>query len=481
MKYFHSLIITGFLIPFLPLSAETEHTETPEVAFADPKEEASLTSLDEELSLLDEEFEEFKEELYSLENDLKKQETPSVLILEKFLNAEKSQEETIALEDENDVFNTLAPEMDDHNQISAKSELPATEKTEIQQQNLENNLAMEENGIQEEMIDEFLFSADESNPVLDSQLLSGIEITQPMKELAIDASKQSSIEETNGEQENAVEPIKLMTTAEPFGKSTVIERTDLTNESKASPLQSSLSKQKLAKDTPIILNVQGTSKVGELLPSNDDAIVIDIQQAFAGSPIIYSLLLAMSVIAAGIWLYSILSLRYSARVSHSLIKNLRNKLNSNNFDEALSLCEEKNHLLCKMIASGIHSRRHGLPVMIEAMKAEGKRASIAFWQKIGLLNDIAIIAPMLGLLGTVLGMFYAFYDVNRSIESISTLFDGLGISVGTTVAGLVVAILALIFHSTAKYRLVRALALVENEAQGVATLIDDRTSIYKGS
>ena len=64
--------------------------------------------------------------------------------------------------------------------------------------------------------------------------------------------------------------------------------------------------------------------------------------------------------------------------------------------------------------------------MIEAMKSEGKRASVHFWQRIGLLNDIAIIAPMIGLLGTVLGMFYAFYDINRSIESISTLFDGLG-------------------------------------------------------
>jgi biopolymer transport protein ExbB len=119
-------------------------------------------------------------------------------------------------------------------------------------------------------------------------------------------------------------------------------------------------------------------------------------------------------------------------------------------------------------------------MMIEAMRAEGKRATISFWQRIGILNDIAIIAPMIGLLGTVLGMFYAFYDINRSIESISTLFDGLGVSVGTTVAGLVVAILALILHSTAKYQLIRALATVENEAQSIATQIDDRTSIYKG-
>jgi biopolymer transport protein ExbB len=83
-----------------------------------------------------------------------------------------------------------------------------------------------------------------------------------------------------------------------------------------------------------------------------------------------------------------------------------------------------------------------------------------------------VIAPMLGLLGTVLGMFYAFYDLNRSMESISALFDGLGISVGTTVGGLVVAILALMFHAITKYRLTRQLSVIENEAHSLANLID---------
>jgi biopolymer transport protein ExbB len=188
----------------------------------------------------------------------------------------------------------------------------------------------------------------------------------------------------------------------------------------------------------------------------------------------------MSIFSVFIWLYSVYSMRASTRISSTFLKNVQNKLNSNHFDDVLSLCGDKKDVFCKMLSSGIHTRRHGLPVMIEAMKAEGKRSTTAFWQKLGILNDIAIIAPMLGLLGTVLGMFYAFYDVNRSMESISTLFDGLGVSVGTTVAGIIVAILALILHSTAKYRLVTALAQVENEAQSVAVLIDDRTSIHKG-
>lgn len=238
--------------------------------------------------------------------------------------------------------------------------------------------------------------------------------------------------------------------------------------------------KELVKEPPAILNVESTSAVGEIAPLNQPPVSVDLKAAFSGSPIIYSILLAMSVFAVCVWLYAIFSMRASTRLPNSLLREVRNKLSSNQIEETLSLCTVRDNLFCRMVTSGIHSRRHGLPVMIEAMKAEGKRSTTSFWQRIGLLNDIAIIAPMLGLLGTVLGMFYAFYNVNRSIESISILFDGLGISVGTTVAGLVVAIMALILYSTAKYRLVRALAHVENEAQSMAVLIDDRTSILKG-
>lgn len=242
------------------------------------------------------------------------------------------------------------------------------------------------------------------------------------------------------------------------------------------PVVNSSSEETLSQEFPATLNIQESGKS----LTYKEAVSIDLSQAFAGSPIIYSILLCMSAVAVTIWLYSLLALNRSIGLSYSVVKKVQNKLHSNQFEEVLSLCSEKNNVFCKMVASGIQSRRHGLPVMIESMKAEGKRVSTAFWQKLSLLNDIAIIAPMIGLLGTVLGMFYAFYDINRSIESISTLFDGLGVSVGTTVAGLIVAILALILHSTAKYRLIRSLAQVENEAQSIATLIDDRTSINKG-
>ncbi|MBI2743288.1 MAG: MotA/TolQ/ExbB proton channel family protein [Chlamydiales bacterium] len=200
---------------------------------------------------------------------------------------------------------------------------------------------------------------------------------------------------------------------------------------------------------------------------------INLAQVFAGSPIIYSLLASLSVFALFICLYNVLSLRAT---SDSFVRKVRQKLLSNQYEEALNLCLKNDQLFGRVLSSAIAARKLGFAHMVETMKAEGKRATVGFWQRISLLNDIAVVAPMLGLLGTVLGMFYAFYDLNRSQESVNTLFDGLGISVGTTVAGLIVAIMAMMLHSFAKFRVVRVLTHIEDEAQSMAALMDPRTT-----
>ncbi len=229
----------------------------------------------------------------------------------------------------------------------------------------------------------------------------------------------------------------------------------------------------IAETEKMVISVSNPIEVAkEETAKSIQTIEINLREVFAGAPIIYTILFLLSSVSLCVWLYSMLTIRPVEFLPPKLVKDIRTKLISNQFDEALDLCVKQKHFFCKMLASGILARKHGLNVMIDTMKAEGKRSTVTFWQRIGILNEIAIIAPMLGLLGTVLGMFYAFYDLNRSMESVSLLFDGLGVSVGTTVAGLVVAILAMVLYAIAKYRLVRILASVETEAQTFATLID---------
>ena len=201
---------------------------------------------------------------------------------------------------------------------------------------------------------------------------------------------------------------------------------------------------------------------------------INLSQVFAGSPWIYFTLFSLSFFAVSLSLYSIVRIKQQSSSIQWISKEVRGRLLANDFPSATQVCQNKSTLFSRMVQSGLSCRRHGLQAILENMKAEGKRESISFWQQLGLLQDIAIIAPMLGLLGTVIGLFYAFYDLNRSFESLNNLLDGLGISVGTTIAGIGVAILAMILHSTAKFRLVRALAKVETEATSLAHLMDEK-------
>lgn len=217
-----------------------------------------------------------------------------------------------------------------------------------------------------------------------------------------------------------------------------------------------------------------TAFVPALVPANiqeKSSVMINFRQVFFAAPVIYTILMIMSVGSFAIWIQSFFTLRKQKSLPSQAIKQIKENLEKGNYEEAAKIARNSSTVLGKMLASAILHRAEGLTAMLELTKSEGKRASISFWQKMQLLGDVAAIAPMIGLLGTVVGMFYAFYDLNRSSESVTKLFDGLGVSVGTTVAGLIVALLAMAFYSLTKFRLVRVLNQAENEVHFIAPLI----------
>jgi len=198
---------------------------------------------------------------------------------------------------------------------------------------------------------------------------------------------------------------------------------------------------------------------------------LDLSAIFAGSPIIYSTLIALSLFSFTVWLYSLITLRLSDMMPREFIEKIREEILENRFESALSACQRDGNFSAHIIACGLVTRKHGAQVILDSMKSEGGRCGATLWQRISLLNDVSVIAPMLGLLGTVLGMFYAFYDTARTAETITSIFDGLGVAIGTTVAGLVVAIIAMIFYTTLKFRVVRLLNTIENEVLSLGSLI----------
>lgn len=206
-------------------------------------------------------------------------------------------------------------------------------------------------------------------------------------------------------------------------------------------------------------------------PPPPHKVTIDLRQVFKGSPYIYTVLLFLSMTTIFMWLYTILRWRVLAGYSDDLKKRLSELLINDKVSEAVLLCKNKRDILSRMVLASLSSSRTSRKEIEEIMGHVVKQASSATWQRIGILNDIAIISPMLGLMGTVVGMFYAFYDINRSMDSLTKLFDGLGISVATTIAGLCVALLSLLLHTYLKHRLIRRLHVIEQEAEYMLPLL----------
>jgi biopolymer transport protein ExbB len=98
------------------------------------------------------------------------------------------------------------------------------------------------------------------------------------------------------------------------------------------------------------------------------------------------------------------------------------------------------------------------------MEDEGRRRADNLWQRLSYLADIAAISPMVGLLGTVLGMIQAFNVIAFQTGAVKPILLASGISKAmvTTAAGLIIAIPAMIFHSFFKGRIQDVIARLEN-------------------
>ena len=199
---------------------------------------------------------------------------------------------------------------------------------------------------------------------------------------------------------------------------------------------------------------------------------LDLLKVFQSCPIIYSTLLLLSIAAFIIWSYSLLTLKSSEMMPKNFLNQLRELLAERRFETALSICQQDHSFSASIVACAIAARKHGPQMMMDSMKSEGKRRGSSIWQRISILNEIAVIAPMIGLLGTVIGLFFAFYDMNRSAESIASIFDGLGIAVGTTVMGLIVAILAMLFYTSLKFRVINLMNKIENELLSLINIVE---------
>lgn len=121
--------------------------------------------------------------------------------------------------------------------------------------------------------------------------------------------------------------------------------------------------------------------------------------------------------------------------------------------------------LGRILAAGLVNRMHPREVMKEAIEEEGRQVVHELERYLNTLGTIAAIAPLLGLLGTVIGMIKVFTAITTAgVGNPGVLAGGISEALLTTAAGLCVAIPALIFHRYLSGRVDMLVISMEAEA-----------------
>ncbi len=130
-----------------------------------------------------------------------------------------------------------------------------------------------------------------------------------------------------------------------------------------------------------------------------------------------------------------------------LLQEVLRLIRGGHFEQALSRCQTQPCPLSRVLSAVIEHRDYGKIEMIRVAEHAGRVEGRVLIHSLGPLNTIVSISPLLGLLGTVIGMIRAFYVVSAGgIGDPSQLSGGIAEALIATAAGLVIAIPALVFY-----------------------------------
>ena len=137
-----------------------------------------------------------------------------------------------------------------------------------------------------------------------------------------------------------------------------------------------------------------------------------------------------------------MQLRRDVLVPPDLLDHVESLFETDDFEGALDACEQQPSFLSSVLAAGLPKIDRPYEDIEEAMEEAGEMESSELHRKISYISLIAAISPMLGLLGTVMGMVGAFNVIATSKTSPKPkdLASGISEALMTTMMGLIVAI-----------------------------------------
>lgn len=185
----------------------------------------------------------------------------------------------------------------------------------------------------------------------------------------------------------------------------------------------------------------------------------------------------MSVVGLALVIYFFFVLRRNQVVPVALRDDVLDKLEAGDWADARSVCGYRPCAFSEVAVSAIDYARSGDSVnpalLKDVIEGEGGRQALIIQGQTQYLFDLAVLAPMVGLLGTVFGMIHAFNAVALDLTKAKPMLlaAGVGEALVATAAGLIVGIPTMAFYAFFRNRAARLIAELEVASGQVMNLL----------
>ena len=206
---------------------------------------------------------------------------------------------------------------------------------------------------------------------------------------------------------------------------------------------------------------------------------MDITELFAqGGPLMWAIL-AASVVGVGVFLERLWSLQRSKIHPRAFVERIRALVAKGKTAEALLLCEENGSSIATVMAGALraYENANDRRDIKEAVEEVGAREVAYMDRNVEIVGVIATISPLLGLLGTVVGMIQVFREFVTAFASGAvgpdTFAQGIWQALITTAYGLTVAIPTLLLYRYLQGRNNGLVLEMEEDAMGIVNLLEE--------
>tara|TARA_B110000305_G_scaffold12027_1_gene11359 strand:+ start:113 stop:793 length:681 start_codon:yes stop_codon:yes gene_type:complete len=179
------------------------------------------------------------------------------------------------------------------------------------------------------------------------------------------------------------------------------------------------------------------------------SIVELIKSGGLAGQLIIALLTGLLVVALYIYFERLFTIKAASKVDPNFMNQIKDHVVNGKIEAAKALCVNVNSPVSRLIHKGISRIGRPLADINSAIENAGKLEVYSLEKNVSILATISGAAPMIGFLGTVIGMILSIFEIANSGGQIDIklLADGLYTAMTTTVAGLVVGIIAYISYN----------------------------------